>query len=74
MLFLIFAVFNIYFSVLSVAPAMPPVCKVMSRFPHSAANDNNDVHQSISFGGFVVENNITSPISKINFAQCFVES
>ncbi|XP_071681649.1 uncharacterized protein [Lolium perenne] len=55
------------------APAMPPVCKVMSRFPHSAANDNNDVHQSISFGGFVVENNITSPISKINFAQCFVD-
>jgi hypothetical protein len=86
---------------LSVAPAIPPVRKVMSRFPHLVCedqfmlssrtnlaggkdsvaflihdnnNDNKDVHQSISFGGFDVENNITSPISKINFAQCFVES
>jgi hypothetical protein len=78
---------------LFVAPAMHPLRKVMSRFPHKVLDDqfhvgfkespefviedrkhdNNNVHQSISFGGFVVENNITSPISKINFAQCFVD-
>ncbi|XP_047056736.1 uncharacterized protein LOC124663017 [Lolium rigidum] len=40
---------------------------------HGSNNDNSNVQQSISFGGFVVDNNITSPISKINFSQAFVE-
>ncbi|KAM0875664.1 hypothetical protein ACQ4PT_036653 [Festuca glaucescens] len=84
----------------STSPAMLPVRKVLSRFPHSVRedqylltsktypaggndssaflihdsnNNSNDVHQSISFGGFVVDNNITSPISKINLSQAFVE-
>jgi hypothetical protein len=40
---------------------------------HGSNNDNSNVQQSISFGGFVIDNNITSPISKINFSQASVE-
>jgi hypothetical protein len=40
---------------------------------HGSNNDDNDFQRCISFGGFVLDNNITSPISKIIFSQAFGE-
>ncbi|XP_071678451.1 uncharacterized protein [Lolium perenne] len=74
------------------APAMHPLRKVMSRFPHKVLDDqfhvgfkespefviedrkhdNNNFHQSISFGGFVVDDNMAYPSLKTTFPQgCF---
>jgi hypothetical protein len=38
-----------------------------------SSNGKQDARQSVSFGGFVVDNYMMSPISKINFSQSLIE-
>jgi hypothetical protein len=39
----------------------------------NSINVKEDVRHSISFGGFVLDNDSVSPISKINFSQSSIE-